>query len=95
LHVNPDSLSITWDSRAQKYLGRFAIFTRRLRANDERAWRNDGHAGHHRRFLANACPEPDFRYRSKASAFIWSENAMYVTRRHGRNFEVWGDLPVS
>ena len=42
-----------------------------------------------RRF-ANACPDPDFRYRSKADALLNFENATYVTRRQGANFEVWG-----
>lgn len=31
---------------------------------------------HHRRFFANAWPDPAFRYRSKASAFDSFENAM-------------------
>jgi hypothetical protein len=45
-------------------------------------------------FQANVRPDPDLRYRSNAAAFVSSENAKYITNRHGANFDVCGDLPA-
>jgi hypothetical protein len=44
--------------------------------------------------LANARPEPNFRYRSKRSATASSENAMVTGARHGRRGAVWGHRPA-
>ena len=43
--------------------------------------------------LANARPDADFRYRSKANARSLSENATLVLMRHGRNFDVCDTSP--
>jgi hypothetical protein len=43
---------------------------------------------YHSRLRAKACPEPDLRYRSKASALARSLNAMYVISFRGLNFDV-------
>jgi len=46
------------------------------------------------RFLANARPECDFKYFSKAKAGILSGNAQYQSSVQGRNFAVCGDFPA-
>jgi len=48
---------------------------------------------HHKRLLAKARPDPDFRYFSNSTAFFLFEKATYETRRHGLNFEVCGERP--
>ncbi len=42
----------------------------------------------YRCFFAKARPEWDFKYRSNASAFPFSSNAMLVMSFHGRNLFV-------
>jgi hypothetical protein len=44
--------------------------------------------------FANAWPEPDFRYFSKAWAFRLFSKQIATTIRQGRNFAVCGDLPA-
>jgi len=49
---------------------------------------------HQRRFFANARPEWDLRYFSKASALYLFGKAQYQTNSQGLNFAVWVDFPL-
>ncbi len=48
---------------------------------------------HHKCLFANARPEPDFRYCSKAAALPLSSNRTTATILHGRNVAVCADPP--
>jgi hypothetical protein len=43
---------------------------------------------------ANATPDPDFKYRSKATARLSSPNSMTTSMDHGRYLAVWIQLPA-
>jgi hypothetical protein len=52
-------------------------------ADRQRRWR-----------LAKAQPDPDFRYRSNATARLSSANSTTTSICHGRPFAVWGQRPA-
>lgn len=49
---------------------------------------------HQSRFFAKACPDPDFRYRSKSIARLSSSKQRYITVFQGRYLEVCGEAPA-
>ena len=54
----------------------------------------DGPNSYQKCLFANAWPDPDFRYFSKAWAFRLSSKRIATTIRQGWNFAVCGDLPT-